>query len=351
MTIHLISGFLGSGKTTAIQQAVRLLMEEGVPAGVITNDQGSTLVDGGLFNHLSIPNREVINGCFCCNYHDLESGIGSLMETNHVKVVFAESVGSCTDIVATVLKPLLQRRPVATVTLSVFADGRLLQMMLEDQGSFDETVRYIYKKQLEEAGVIVVTKVDLMTAEQLQEIKNRLQLIYPSKTLIFQNSFLQQDIHNWLTFLNTGVSANQLSSLEIDYDYYAAGEAKMAWLDESMEMFSADANAMQIAEAIINGIFQKVKDEQVPIGHLKFLVDDTIKVSFTSCDELPIVLPAQQVSRVSLLINMRVETAPPRLVQIINDVMEETKHAAQCTIIVNNQSAFQPGYPTPAFRL
>ena len=67
MKIHLISGFLGSGKTTAIQQATRLLKEQGTRAGVITNDQGSKLVDGALFTSLSVPNREVINGCFCCN--------------------------------------------------------------------------------------------------------------------------------------------------------------------------------------------------------------------------------------------------------------------------------------------
>jgi len=350
MTIHLISGFLGSGKTTAIQQAVRFLVEEGILAGVITNDQGSKLVDAGLFNGLGVPSREVINGCFCCNYHDLESGIESLLNVHNVEMVFAESVGTCTDIVATVLKPLTQKRPEATITFSVFADGRLLQMILEDRGSFDETVRYIYKKQLEEAGIIVVTKVDLITPGQLQQIKNRLQVCHPSKTLIFQNSFVKDDIQRWLMLLNTH-AIPALNSLEIDYDQYAAGEAKMAWLDQLIEIFSTTADAMKVAENIINKIIQKIKAEGLPVGHLKFLLDDTIKISFTSCDESPVVLPTQKINTISLLVNMRVETAPARLMQIVNDVIEETKHTAQCTIIVNSQSAFQPGYPTPAFRL
>ena len=102
MKIHLLSGFLGSGKTTAIQQAARSLIEQGIKTGVVTNDQGTKLVDGGLFKSLDIPNREVVNGCFCCNYNDLDASITSLVEASGTEVVFAESVGSCTDIVATV---------------------------------------------------------------------------------------------------------------------------------------------------------------------------------------------------------------------------------------------------------
>jgi len=44
MKIHLLSGFLGSGKTTAIQSACRILQERGIKAAVITNDQGIRLV-------------------------------------------------------------------------------------------------------------------------------------------------------------------------------------------------------------------------------------------------------------------------------------------------------------------
>ena len=111
MKIHLLSGFLGSGKTTAIQYASSALLREGIKTAVITNDQGTTLVDGDFFKSLEIPSRQGVNGCFCCNYNDLEANIQSLIETNEPEIIFAESVGSCTDIVATVLKPLLHFRP------------------------------------------------------------------------------------------------------------------------------------------------------------------------------------------------------------------------------------------------
>src|SRR3954467_4033137 len=154
MKIHLLSGFLGSGKTTAIQHACYHLLQQHIRVGVITNDQGIKLVDGNFFQSLGIPNRQVVNGCFCCNYNNLDASVQSLIATNNPDVIFAESVGSCTDIVATVLKPLEHLRKKVQVSLSTFADVRLLQMVLLGNSQlFDENVRYIYNKQLEEAEI------------------------------------------------------------------------------------------------------------------------------------------------------------------------------------------------------
>src|SRR5205085_5514023 len=128
------------------------LLQEHNKVGVITNDQGIKLVDANFFESLSIPNRKVINGCFCCNYNELDGAIQSLIATNTPDVIFAESVGSCTDIVATVLKPLEHLRKEVQVSISTFADVRLLKMILFGNSQlFDENVRYIYHKQLEEA--------------------------------------------------------------------------------------------------------------------------------------------------------------------------------------------------------
>ncbi|MGH2644991.1 MAG: GTP-binding protein, partial [Chitinophagaceae bacterium] len=96
MKLFLLSGFLGSGKTTAIQQACSQLTEKGMRVGVITNDQGAQLVDSAFIKSFKIPDREVVQGCFCCNYTQLEAGIQSLKNENNPDVVFAESVGSCT---------------------------------------------------------------------------------------------------------------------------------------------------------------------------------------------------------------------------------------------------------------
>ena len=282
MKIHLLSGFLGSGKTTAIQHASRILIEQGVQTGVIMNDQGSKLVDGDFLNSLGIPGRQVVNGCFCCNYPALETHIVSLIGTEGTEIIFAESVGSCTDIVATVLKPLLHFRPGAHVTVSAFADVRLLRMMLTgDAGSFDETVRYIYRKQLEEAGIVIVNKVDLINNADLKVIKQLVEEKYGDKIILYQNSLDGHNIQMWLNLLDKYDGADRLPSLSLDYDTYAAGEAKLAWLDQELDIFSINDNALQAAEDLMNHIHRTVCAHPYTIGHLKFLINESIKISFT----------------------------------------------------------------------
>ena len=70
VTVHLVGGFLGSGKTTAIRSACELLRQRGEAASVITNDQGTLLVDTAFLRG-SHPTREVTGGCFCCRYDQL----------------------------------------------------------------------------------------------------------------------------------------------------------------------------------------------------------------------------------------------------------------------------------------
>lgn len=327
-------------------------MQQGIKTGVIINDQGIRLVDGDLFKSLDIPGRQVVNGCFCCNYNDLEASIQSLIETNGTEVIFAESVGSCTDIVATVLKPLLLFRPGVRVTVSVSADVRLLQMMLaSDSNPFDASVNYIYIKQLEEAGIIVINKIDLISKEQLAEIKQLLEKKYAGKILLYQNSLNEGHIQDWLNTLDNYACAGMLPSLSIDYETYARGEAKLAWFDEALEIYSADNNALKAAEDLINNIYGRIKAHQYAIGHLKFLVNGTIKISFTSNTQPDVTLEIEPAVTAALLINIRVQTEPQVIEGLISSAIEEIEIQSGCKIMVSSLSAFQPGYPLPVYRM
>ena len=352
MKIHLLSGFLGSGKTTAIQQGCKELIKNGNRVGVITNDQGTRLVDGDLFEHLNIPNRQVVNGCFCCNYNDLDKSLQSLISTNKPDVIFAESVGSCTDIVATVMKPLLRYRPEAQVTFSTFADIRLLQILLNENANiFDESVRYIYFKQLEEAEIIIISKIDLTDEKTLLEIKQIMNEKYGDKILLYQNSFDATNIRQWLHILDNETFENA-SSLQIDYEVYGEGEAKLAWHDQEVEIYSDQNNAGQITVALMKLIYQKINLNKYPIGHLKFLLNGKKKISFASgSQELLDSIQIEKSDSATLLINGRVQTSPGILSRLISEAIEETGINFHCKISVKNLASFQPGFPRPTYRI
>jgi G3E family GTPase len=350
MKIHLLSGFLGSGKTTAIQHACSELLKKGKKVGVITNDQGAKLVDGDFFEHLKIPGVQVVNGCFCCNYDQLDNGIQSLIATNQPDVIFAESVGSCTDIVATVIKPLLKFRPEAEVTFSTFADAHLLKMLLQQNLSFDESIRYIYFKQLEEAELIVISKIDLMDDKSLKEMK-RLIDKYSDKVTLYQNSFDTTDVRRWLKVLDKKFVSTP-SSLSINYDTYGEGEARLAWHDQLLEIQSSNYKAMQAANGLIKTISQKIEFNEYPIGHLKFLLNGEKKISIThSSREEVFDNMVEERKYAGLLINARVQTSPEALSHIVSEAIKETETKFSCKIVVKSHASFQPGYPKPVYRI
>lgn len=353
MKLYLLSGFLGSGKTTAIQNAAGYLLQKGVKVGVITNDQGSRLVDGNFFKSLKLPGEQVVDGCFCCNYNALDQKIESLIRTHNVDTIFAESVGSCTDVVATTFNPLLQFRPQLQVTVSTFADVRLLYDLLKNNRClFDDDVKYIYYKQLEEAGIIVVSKVDLVSEKQLEELKKIMQVNYKNKIIHYQNSFDSNSIEEWLKFSDYQLGT-ALQSLKIDYDKYGSGEAKLAWLDQEIEVESADDNAIQNTVCLINSIFKRIKQKKCNIGHLKFLINENIKVSFTTATPASYTykLDSPKAATATLLINARVQTTPEALSAIVTDAINEEERKTSCTISIRSLSSFQPGYPRPTYRI
>lgn len=341
LKIHLLSGFLGSGKTTAIEQACLLLQKQNTPVAVITNDQGNRLVDGNRFLHLGIPSGEVAGGCFCCNYNTLEENISALTSSSRPAMVFAEAVGSCTDLIATVLKPLLDQHPEWQPTLSVFADAQLLAGSLHDP-----TIRYIYQKQLEEAQVLLITRSEAFPENWKKEIQAR----FPGKIILFHNSFQEADIQRWLDTVDSLPPRPALPSLDIDYDIYAEGEARLAWLDHDLSILCRGPIAQQAAHHLMIGIYNRIKEGDHPIGHLKFLLDEKEKISFTASDAPPLP-PITANHSATLLINARVQTDRLTLMKIVADAITEMTTLFQCDIRTLSYNCFQPGYPKPQHRM
>jgi hypothetical protein len=53
---------------------------------------------------------------------------------------------------------------------------------------------------------------------------------------------------------------SHLSSLNIDYDIYGAGEARLAWLDDEFEVYSDKGTAVEDAVALANNYRSTTKN-------------------------------------------------------------------------------------------
>ena len=355
MKLFLIGGFLGSGKTTAISTACQMLLKEKVAVAVISNDQGSQLVDAAFTRSLNIPNSEVRNGCFCCNYDQFYSAIEDLKASAHPDIVFAEAVGSCSDLVATIVKPVLRFAPSIEISLSVFADGPVLLSSLEGRSSFiNEDIQYIYKKQLDEAEILVVNKSDVLSEKEINKIRLTLSAEYPDKKLLFQDSRNEIAIKKWLNTLNEKTNEKATQSLNIDYERYAQGEAALAWLDGSLVIHSK-RKAIQMCFEFINSMFDKISFQRLPVGHLKFFLESRDwkqKISYTSNEEKNKNSWNTNVvaDRATLLVNARVEASSEQLREIFFRAIKKIERDDTYVELLN-VACFQPAYPKPTYKL
>src|SRR5262245_16289093 len=154
----LTGGFLGAGKTTLLLRAAQRLAARGERVGLVTNDQGDGLVDTALAAHHAIPVVEVAGGCFCCRFPDLTQALRQLERTVQPDIILAEPVGSCTDLMATVLRPLIafHANNYVVAPLTVLFDP------IRTLDGYADEISYLYGKQLAEAEVIVVNKAELI---------------------------------------------------------------------------------------------------------------------------------------------------------------------------------------------
>ena len=356
MNLFLVSGFLGSGKTTAIREACLQLMREGREVAVITNDQGSSLVDTAWLEQPGMPVREVTKGCFCCRYQELEEKIGELMEQNP-DTIFAESVGTCADLVATVVKPLERSGKELNIILSVFADASMLWPLINGETFFlNEDVRYIYRKQMDEADILVLNKADLLSNDQREKMVTFLKSQYPDKLMLVQDSTNEGSVQIWTSVMGRFHPAQSRTSLEIDYDRYANGEKVLGWLDERLLIHSQDGSACQAAHHLVRDIQRRIHKAGLPIGHLKFLLDDghmAKKYSYTTISgsgPFP-ENDAPSCNRVEVLVNARVQVDPELLDEMVKSSVAAMRDQFAVQVTVRARDSFQPGYPKPVHRL
>jgi len=359
MNLYIVGGFLGSGKTTAIVEASRILTGQHQIVGIVTNDQGRYLVDTAFFRAEGIPAVEVTGGCFCCHYDDLDEVLSGLISKRAPDTVFAESVGSCADIISTVLKPLAKYRPkeITHSVLTVFSDIRFFQAKMKgDDLPFSEEVNYIYAEQIEEAGILILNKKDLIGNIERETLLKEAKKKYPGKIVLLQNSYERTDIGHWLDCLFEYQAVTPLQGLNLDYDRYAQGEAQLAWLDARVHFRSKESVAWtEILNSFLETLIRNVRG-QSRIAHLKCQLncsEQYQKISITSFQEnWRAQLTETFIGKeLSILLNLRAETHPEILKKQLRDTLKAIILPGSIEMDMEFENAFAPAKPNPTHRI
>jgi Ni2+-binding GTPase involved in maturation of urease and hydrogenase len=356
----MLGGFLGAGKTTTIARLARHYQDQGLKVGIVTNDQATDLVDTNSLRAQGFDVGEVPGACFCCNFNKLTEAVGQLEKAKHPDVVLGEPVGSCTDLVATVVRPLQQLfaaqfdvAPYA-VLLKPSHGSRILRG--DAKGGFSPQAAYIFKKQLEEADLIVINRVDELSADEADELEGLVQDQYPGTPVLRMSAKTGSGFDALVEFLELRGRFGQ-RLMDVDYDTYAIGEAELGWLNSSLEVTANKPLGLdELLLDIVARLQASLAEIDAETAHLKAIgmADGLYGVAnlISSFSTPELSLPSRgQVKAADLVVNARVATAPETLTEHVERAVREACGARGATATFQQTQSFRPGRPVPTHRI
>ncbi len=363
----MIGGFLGAGKTTAVARLGEWLRARGRTVGLITNDQGSQLVDSLTLSRRGFPVEEISGGCFCCRFASLKDAADRLTAATTPDTFIAEPVGSCTDLVATVTYPLrrLYGDDFQVAPLSVVIDPlralRILGLGGDGDGKrFSPKVVYIYLKQLEEADIIVINKRDLIDPATLHRLDAALHARCPRALRFAVSARSGEGLEAWFAHLAAAEQGDG-RAMGVDYDTYAEGEALLGWFNATVAVAAANGavDGNRLVERLCGAIQASLVAGRAEIAHLKMTLSpedgsgEIATINLVQSDreaELAQSL-SDDVATAQLVINLRAEAAPALLEQAVADALgAEAARTSGLTLAIEHRECFRPGRPVPTHR-
>lgn len=167
--VHVLSGFLGAGKTSLL----RYMLEAGPCPGtvVLVNEFGQLGLDGRLLERDGLPLYELNSGCICCTLHDeLGKTLRQILEHYAPErlIIEASGVANPVNIAAT-----LRQFP---ETLHHAKDVALLDSRLWNRRA---ALGSLFQEQLAEADLLVLTKTDLLPEGRAEALRAAVSKAFP----------------------------------------------------------------------------------------------------------------------------------------------------------------------------
>ena len=169
--VTVLTGYLGAGKTTLLN---RILTEQhGRKYAVVINEFGELGVDNDLVVDTDEEVFEMNNGCICCTVRgDLIRIVGGLMKRrDRFDGIIIETTGLANPapVAQTFFVDEGVRAKARLDAIVTVVDAKHLPQRLEDSHEAADQIAF--------ADVIVLNKTDLVTAEELQAVEDKIRAI------------------------------------------------------------------------------------------------------------------------------------------------------------------------------
>ena len=163
--VLILSGFLGSGKTTVLLRLIehlRTTRGNDYRIAIVENEIGSASIDSGVVAEAGYSVTELLSGCVCCTLiGQLVPALQKLTDELDPSLVILEATG--------VAVPGTMRK-----SIEQYGGNAVRVCTLVDASRWEKIVRalsMLLEGQLESADVVCVNKVDLVDEGQLETVE------------------------------------------------------------------------------------------------------------------------------------------------------------------------------------
>lgn len=163
-SLYMITGFLGSGKTTMLNRFIRQFPNKKI--AVLMNEFGGFNVDSKIID--DVPMSELLNGCICCDLKaDVEVQLHDLHHRYHPDIIIIEATGIAhpVEIYDACVAPSLTSLFKTPVIITLVDGPRYLK-----RNELSATSRQLMEEQVKYGHILLLNKQDLMTIKEQEQL-------------------------------------------------------------------------------------------------------------------------------------------------------------------------------------
>ncbi|MGZ9584125.1 CobW family GTP-binding protein [Paenibacillus marinisediminis] len=197
--VIILAGFLGSGKTTFLQQAVQRCLEAGQTPAVIMNEVGDVNLDGQLLPD-KVAMEELLSGCICCSIRD-DFGVKlyELVSTQSPDVIIVECTGIAEpmELVDTLTEVSLYAPVQLTHIITIVDTAHMAEHVFLEEGSTrSKKLERLLREQVRAANLLVLNKCDLISSADAARVECHLQE-WNSRAHVHRTSHAEIPLETW----------------------------------------------------------------------------------------------------------------------------------------------------------
>ena len=173
-----VSGFLGSGKTTLVRHLLEAAQRDGVRVAVISNELGELGIDRALLGQGGEAFVELEGGCVCCELSDdLIETLEMLRQQVDPERIIIETSGVALPFDTTLN---FWREPVA----QWIGDDMAIVVVNAEQLAEGRDLEGTFADQVSSADLLILNKIDLVAEQALPALEAALRAIEPEAPIV-----------------------------------------------------------------------------------------------------------------------------------------------------------------------